>query len=234
MSTYSYITGSSTAYSASVPIPVSGTLLTAASVNEGFRTLADRTANLEKRTEKLYNRVGESISSDTVSRQIPITVFNCSGSATGALIWTPDSNGFPTQITQSSLAANNKVWFSLESLPNKAQLTEVKVRLSPASGHSGLPASGMPRLTMFRYNENGTGTSVFDVVDVSANVAAYEASHTITTSLGTAGHYIDKDTYDYRLCVQGEWGTVGTTFQPGLKVYSVVASYGFPSGSYGS
>lgn len=79
-------------------------------------------------------------------------------------------------------ATTYQLYLNLDNLPYLGTITAITAYVDPKNGHGGLPGT-MPRLKLSSRTHGSVGdTDVAQQTDTSANVAAYEALHTITLS----------------------------------------------------
>jgi len=143
------------------------------------------------------------------------------------------SSGSPSWLWGGSLWVQSVAFSAFDGLywplPAKPGMTSVSVSIDliGAAGHASLPAS-MPRLHVERVGVTSVGVAsvVSTVTDTSANVAAYQALHTLTCPTVAS---IDVFNYRYFVVLYGEFGAGSSTqltccpYPYGQATYSVVA-----------
>ena len=90
-------------------------------------------------------------------------------------------------------------------LPHGQSLTGVSVTILPAGSHAGLPQFPPQVLLVVKTIATNAVSTIAFKVDPSANPAAYEAIHAVTTPL--IGHTIDRTANRYYMRFTGENGT---------------------------
>lgn len=129
-------------------------------------------------------------------------------------IWQPTGTagaGFPYLVVQSititPLALADHLVYAIDP-HDGATITAVTARVKGGPLMGGLPAN-TPIVTLYRVDLTlGTVTSVGAQTDTSANIAAYQALHTVTIS--GLSEVVDSTKYAYLVRVQGDTGSGGT------------------------
>jgi hypothetical protein len=186
----------------------------AASVNVPFATLADAVAYLSAPIT-VYRRVtrqGAYVSAGPAA---------AGDTAETAVVYAGGAYSYTLKFdTVYDAAAQGRImYFPLLDLHDGMTITAATVRMTAAGGHGALPLL-MPGICVIR-REVSTGTisslqSGGFVLDSSAGLGAYEASHDVATgSAIDQNNTVDTRTYEYFLLVQNEGHTNAV---PGLAV----------------
>jgi hypothetical protein len=227
MSNYSYVSGNANLpFSQSIAVPAYGSPVTADSVIEGFRSLADRTAFLSSSMVSRHDTLSSSISSLsqsylTTSGVLDTRVIEIYKHTSPDRL--PQNRSFPIiagapsyhraweygigsgfYVTQSILNDPNGLrtsWSVPINFPAGIRVLGVTASLEGSSGHGGLPTS-MPYMYIWKKAKHSGFTALKSFTDASANVAAYEAEHQVSAS---CDFYIPEDNLDtYYFVLTGE------------------------------
>lgn len=201
----------STTYDATVTVPDDADTANAGSVNVAFQAIANR-------TKQLRSKIPASAGGN---QQLTMA-------AAKATNWAFDAGDVAGQTDhtwyQSSVASADLLEFQLQHIPG-AKFTQIVVTLKGKAGHGGLPGT-MPKIQLFK-TDRAAHTSAqvgSDQSDTSANVAAYEAVHTVTL---TVSEQTMSETAVYYLKITGEDGAnemAGLEYAGGHIVVSVNAA----------
>lgn len=100
---------------------------------------------------------------------------------------------------------NTAVGATIEiDVPNNAVLTSIAISYTGAGGHAGLPAN-MPSIEVFKQSVASGEQSMGTGTDTSVDVAAYQATHLITATVG-AFATVDRTNARYYVKVESESG----------------------------
>jgi len=106
----------------------------------------------------------------------------------------------------ANAAAASKMQAQLAQIAHNSVVTGIRAFYKGAAGHVGLPAS-MPKFTVYRVDSSNTYTGVAGTTtDPSATVAAFQAAHSITLSVGGGSFTADLTQYNYVMVVEPESG----------------------------
>ena len=250
----SYVTGSSAlAWSGSVAVPVSGTVIKANDVIEPIRTLADRTAKLSASLggnfalsasitasfagfNTTLTNLSNSVTTDIKNlynwtsperrsgrKSFPLTGFMTTSSSLGGPMTWVPEPGNLGCPTQNMAVSNAYLWLDLD-VPRGVTLTSFTASINPAT-HGTLPAN-MPQFTLY-YLSGTTRTSVGTQIDPSPDTTTYNAPHDVTQSLS---HVVNHN-YRFSLWVIGEYGSNSLA---GLDFNEFILSWTEPTGTFGS
>jgi hypothetical protein len=118
--------------------------------------------------------------------------------------------------TQTSVSSVGALMFPLDPLPPGATIESVSMRIK-GGGHASLPTT-MPTITLYEV-EDQTDTQLVTATDTSANVAAYDAFHTVTAAVGATVDPLKC----YHVKIEGE---AGGTSAVGLVVAAIFVELG--------
>jgi hypothetical protein len=124
----------------------------------------------------------------------------------------------PHYWTHDDTTAADRLNWHLVGLPHGATLNTVTVRVTG----TGTKPTTMPTARVYSVAHIGGTTSPLAaaVTDPSANDAAWQLDHTITTS--SIGHVVDSTLYSYFVYVTGSNGSSGVTKVTGVEVTCAV------------
>jgi hypothetical protein len=184
--------GDDTNYPTNITIPSDGDDKSATSVNPGLEGLADRTASIAKRAA--LSDLG------TVIRPVSSLawIFDSSGSPS----WTRNGGLKLTQVDIDALGPEPNGFHVILQLPHGSTLVSVFACIKGHSGHAVLPVL-LPGFTVFkqRINTGAARVSIGTGGDTSANVAAFEAVHSIDAAVNEV---IDNSINAYWIAFTGE------------------------------
>lgn len=130
--------------------------------------------------------------------------------------WVADMAGL---LTWKNLVTSTRCQMELTKFAHNSTVSEVRVFFQGGGGHMALPT--MPQFRLYRIDTSGVYTALGAATnDPSANVAAYEAAHSINVNL-TASFVVDLTQYRYILAIASE---SGANYQPGGAVLAMTAS----------
>lgn len=131
-------------------------------------------------------------------------------------VWTFGANAGP-YWSQGTGSQSLLMWDLSPYLPNVCKISDFRVYVQAASGHSALPST-MPALKLMRRQfadaPNASWVDVDSQVDTSGNTSAYQAGHTIR-KYGLAHSYQVSAGWLWALGLSGEGGS---NFIAGLAV----------------
>jgi len=120
-----------------------------------------------------------------------------------------DRFGFSTSKgvwVQNNITDTGEMWFSLVHLPPGASFKQARFVLNGGgAAHAGLPAT-MPEMVVEEYKDGVAQGEVFDFVDTSGTLGAYEVVHTVTSAVLSPTTDLDTASV-YYVWFKGETGT---------------------------
>lgn len=131
--------------------------------------------------------------------------------------WVADMSGL---LTWKNLVTATRCQVELTKLAHNSTVSEVRLFFQGGGGHAALPAV-MPAFRLYRINTSGVYVALgASTNDPSANVAAYEAAHSVNINL-TASFVVDLTQYRYILAVASE---SGANYQTGGSVLAITTT----------
>lgn len=185
------------------PTPAAGELVRAEDIQEAVQALLNQDKSLED------HKLDAAAPSRSVTR-IQQSFFSSDDLASWAI------NEYGDAVQALSTTTQHASCPLL--LPHGAVLTSVSVAVLPSGGHGALPAT-MPVLHVIRH-ASPAHTSLGNASDSSADVSAYEATHSITVS--GLSVTVDRTLHRHSVRLTGE---AGANFAAGLTAYSVTCVY---------